>query len=152
MTGEFAVVPTPKGNAKSMKNLALAGGGVGVLRGATKWSGVNHFCGLHIIGDMDFGSKTLTTLVGCHVEGHIKVSTHGSLTMIGCTHSPRAGAKALRIGKKGKLTMLDCRVVHSAGTKGDIDARHYEEIDIQKFDPISSRFLHVSGRLISHTP
>jgi hypothetical protein len=112
----YAVRPTPKGNPRALKNLALAGGGTARLHGATKWMGVNFFRGVEIRGDMTFGPGSQITLVGCHIKAPIKqLGGGGSLTLIGCTVDagpPRAGGYGVKLGADGHLLILNCTFVH----------------------------------------
>ena len=145
----YTVMRTPKGNPKTLKNLALSGGGTGVLLGETKWSGLNFVRGVRIVNDMVLAAHSDVRFVGCRIEGYIKQLGHGSLTLIGCTlvrvaRSEQAGSNILgrdandhdlgdpgvKVGTRGKLTMLGCRVT-GPRDKPDIAARNYSEIDIQ---------------------
>eukprot|EP01043_Picozoa_sp_COSAG02_P074016 COSAG02_NODE_14634_length_1252_cov_1.515178_1_plen_365_part_01 len=150
LTGNtYTVVPTPKGNPKTLKNFALAGGGTGVLRGETKWSGLNYIRGVHIVDDMVLAPRSEVTFVGCRIDGYIKQLGNGSLTLIDCTlvrvsRSEQSGSSTLgmsinmhslgdpgvKVGNKGKLTMLGCRIT-GPRDKPDIAARNFSEIDIQ---------------------
>ena len=143
------VVPTPKGNPKTLKNLGLSGGGTGALLGETKWSGVNFVRGVRLVNDIELAPHSDVVFVGCRIEGYIKQLAHGSLTLIECTlvrvaRSEQVGSSTLgrdinghdlgdpgvKVGTRGKLTMLGCRVT-GPRDKPDIAARNYSEIDIQ---------------------
>jgi hypothetical protein len=150
LTGNtYTVVPTPKGNPKTLKNFALAGGGTGVLRGETKWSGLNYIRGVHIVDDIVLAPRSEVIFVGCRIDGYIKQLGNGSLTLIDCTlvrvsRSEQSGSSTLgmsinmhslgdpgvKVGNKGKLTMLGCRIT-GPRDKPDIAARNFSEIDIQ---------------------
>ena len=117
---------TPKGKPKSVKGLALCGGGTGNLHGATKWIGVNFVRGVQIHGGMELAAKSSTTLVGCHVRGSLKVMAHASLLLIGCRID--SGAIAVKGGSRSKLVMRDCRV---SGSKYAVSSRGFDVVDIQ---------------------
>lgn len=141
LTGNtYTVVPSPKGNPRTLKNFALAGGGTGVLRGATKWSGLIYIRGVRIVDDIVLAPHSEVTFVGCRIDGYIKQLGNGSLTLIDCTlvrvsrseqsDMYRLGDPGVKVGNKGKLTMLGCRIT-GPRDKPDIAARNFSEIDIQ---------------------
>lgn len=150
LTGNtYTVVATPKGNPKTLKNFAVAGGGTGVLRGETKWSGLNYIRGVRIVDDMVLAPHSEVILVGCHIGGYIKQLANGSLTLIDCTlvrvsRSEQSGSSTLgmgnnmhslgdpgvKVGNKGKLTMLGCHIT-GPRDKPDVAARNFSEINIQ---------------------
>ena len=146
---EFAAATTPKGNPKSMKGLALVGGGTGVLRGKTKWLGTNFIRGVHITDQVEISAKGRLTLIGCRIDAPIKLLGGASLTMIGCTRRLSEREIGVKVGVAAKLVMIDCnliRVGEELTSGSPIYSRGYESVEIRNctFDGVG--MLDLTGR------
>lgn len=74
---------TLQGNTQALKSLILCGGGTGKLSGPTRWIGENFVRGVHL-AEMEI-SGGHTTLVGCRLQGAIRVTGKASLSLRNCT-------------------------------------------------------------------
>jgi hypothetical protein len=96
------------GKFKCLTGVTAAGGGTATVADATRWLGDNHVRGVTFRGELVVEGGH-TTLVGCVLQGGVKLSADARLSLIGCQLiCPRSSSANVKIGKRAAFDAYEC--------------------------------------------